>query len=130
MTIRLHLSHVKTKTQHQPKRDFMNNQIYEAPQSGSADEAESTPQKPGITLKFLLVLFTLLATSIAFLNNFMSMALLGGVQQSRTISYAIGGAIAPIIWGCIIVGLFQIGKRFRNSRSRCKIFMWCQVLFF
>lgn len=108
----------------------MNDQIYEAPKSETVDEATLVPPKPGIILIMLLVLFTLLTISITFLNSFLSMAAFSNIQPDGFIPYLIGGAITPLLIGCIIVGLFQIGKRFRNSRSRCKIFLWCQVLFF
>lgn len=108
----------------------MDNKIYETPKSEILDEADIVPQKPGITLKTLLVLFTLLSISITFLNSFVSMTLLSSLPQGSTISYSIGGAITPVWFACIFVGLFQLGKGFRNTRSRYKIFLWCQILFF
>ena len=94
--------------------------IYEAPKSDISKAEIKPPIKPGIVLKILLVLFTILSCGLSFIIQFIS----AGVFAS-----AVGGALAPILLGCVVIGLFQIGKRFRNTRSRYKIFLWCQVIF-
>ncbi len=40
----------------------------------------------------------------------------------------VGNIIGSQIPAAVIVLLFQIGKRFRNSKSRWKIYLWSQVL--
>lgn len=97
------------------------NTIYETPQSADLHRGGQRAQKPGAILITLTVLLTVLAFSASFLNQFLATGLVAG---------GVGGGLAPLLVGGIVVGLFQIGKRFRNSRSRCKIFLWCQVFFF
>ena len=94
--------------------------IYEAPKSDISKAEITPPIQPGIVLKILLVLFTILSCGLSFINQFIS----AGVFE-----IALGGALAPILLGFVVIGLFQIGKRFRNTRSRYKIFLWCQAMF-
>ncbi|WP_444946499.1 hypothetical protein ACJJIP_06830 [Microbulbifer sp. VTAC004] len=70
-----------------------------------------------------LVLFLLLSIALAF-----TAAFLGQFLRTGNIAAGIGGGLAPIIMGLIVVVFFQIGKPFRNSRSRCKILLWSQIV--
>lgn len=97
------------------------NNIYETPQSVDFHTDDEKTKKPGIILITLTVLFTALAFSGSFLNQFLATGL---------VASGVGGGLAPLLLGGTVVGIFQIGKRFRNSRSRFKIFLWCQIFFF
>lgn len=97
------------------------NNIYETPQSVDFHTDGEKIKKPGIILITLTVLFTVLAFSGSFLNQLLATGL---------VASGVGGGLAPLLLGGIVVGIFQIGKRFRNSRSRYKIFLWCQIFFF
>ena len=39
-------------------------------------------------------------------------------------------AMAPVVMALIVVGLFQLGRRFRNRRSRLKIYTWSLAVLF
>lgn len=73
----------------------------------------------------ILITFTVLFTVLAFFGSFLNQLLATGDVAS-----GVGGGLAPPLMGGLVVGIFQIGKRFRNTRSRCQIFLWCQVFFF
>ncbi len=49
-------------------------------------------------------------------------------KNSGGIPYLLGTLSAPIILCLIIVGLFSIGKQFRNSRSQTKIVLWTSLV--
>lgn len=100
---------------------YMEHNLYDSPESELNSDASVGPIKPGLILKILLILFTILSSGSGYLSSLL---------QDGNFSFAVGGAIAPIIFGGLVVGLFQIGKRFRNTRSQYKIFLWCQVFFF
>jgi len=97
------------------------NNLYETPGSNVLEDADVEPLKPGLVLKSVLILFTLMAAVISFAWQ---------LAVSGYLPAAIGGGMGPMIWGFLVVGLFQIGNRFRNTRSRYKIFLWAQVFFF
>jgi hypothetical protein len=97
------------------------NSAYETPQSVDLHTNDQQIKKPGIILITLTVLFTVLAFSGSFLNQLLATGL---------VASGVGGGLAPLLLGGTVVGIFQIGKRFRNSRSRYKIFLWCQIFFF
>ncbi|MBC6905240.1 hypothetical protein DWB84_07165 [Saccharophagus sp. K07] len=96
------------------------NNIYETPKSADFQVDDLKNKKPGIILIIFTVLFSVLAYSASFLNQLLATGL---------IASGAGGGLAPILLGGFVVGIFQIGKRFRNSRSRYKIFLWCQIIF-
>jgi hypothetical protein len=104
---------------HRNKELSMNN-IYETPKSADLQVDDLKNKKPGIILIIFTVLFSVLAYSASFLNQLLATGL---------IASGAGGGLAPILLGGFVVGIFQIGKRFRNSRSRYKIFLWCQIIF-
>lgn len=52
------------------------------------------------------------------------------IPDSQRIGYLVGSIFSPILLSAIVIGLFQIGKRFRNSKSRLIIYCCCMALFF
>jgi len=97
------------------------NDIYESPKSVVGESNPDGKTRPGLILKILLVVFTLLSSFVSFLSQ---------LFQSGMLANAIGGALGPLILGGLIVLIFQIGKGFRNRRSRYLIFTWCQAILF
>ncbi len=97
-------------------------EVYKTPESGlnsEVDVQEKPQEKPSILVRFMAIVFS---APIA-LAMFFKQSSVGGVAGG------IGGVIGSLIPALIIVMLFQIGKRFRNSRSRWKVFMWAQFVF-
>lgn len=97
------------------------NNIYSTPASPLASNDQQQPRNAGLFLKLSCIALTVLTMLVA---AFKALAL------ESQIGEIVGYALGPIIWGIIIVGLFQIGKRFRNQKSRYKIYLWCQIVFF
>ena len=91
-------------------------EIYNPPQA-SLGGGESN--KPGILAIVFAVLLSAPIVLIQVLNQFK----IGGIPG------AIGAAIGSLIPALFIVLVFQIGRRFRNPRSRWKIFAWSQLVF-
>ena len=106
--------------------------IYRAPDS-NVDEGEETPIKPGWVLKTIATTLTLVTSSLSFLLGLWRANAIGMNAGSDSfgylVGYLIGSTAAPALLSCLIIGLFQIGKRFRNSRSRLKILSWCMFVF-
>lgn len=92
----------------------MNEEIYKAPES-NIDTGVVT-QKASTSLK--IISFCLAAALMVF----------GAIQQfiasGGRIPESIGGAVGGVFWPLIVVALFQMGKGFRNQKSRYKVFMW------
>ncbi|WP_323813109.1 hypothetical protein [Cellvibrio sp. NN19] len=92
----------------------MSNDVYSAPSANLTTETSST--KASSLLKISCIVLAML------------LMLCGGFQQfvasGGRFPEAIGGAMGGIIWPLLVVALFQIGKGFRNQKSRYKIFMW------
>ena len=81
--------------------------IYESPTS---DISVDNPNvKPGWILNILAIFLVLMNFGISFIPAFL---------ESNNFSYLVGSGLGALILAGIIVGLFQIGKLFRNSRSR------------
>ena len=99
----------------------MSNDIYATPNSQPDYDNKTQSIKAGLLVKVFCVILTLLTMLIGFSKESL---------RSGEPGVAVGGALAAIIWGLIIVGLFQIGKSYRNQRSRYKIYLWCQIIFF
>lgn len=55
------------------------------------------------------------------------MAFMGNKIHSLEIAEIIGGVIGLIFFPMIVVLLFQIGKRFRNPRSRWSIYLYTSL---
>lgn len=97
----------------------MNKSPYTTLESDTSTAGDNQPVKAGTALTIFLWLTIALAFTASFLGQFL---------KTGNIAVGIGGGLAPIIMGIIIVALFQIGKPFRNSKSRCKILLWSQVV--
>ena len=93
-------------------------EIYKAPNSNISKEAETG--KPGWIL-------TSLAIILAILNVFMAYKI--GSSKMMFGSQLFGYTFGPLFFAFLIISLFQIGKRFRNNRSRVKIFFWTSLIF-
>lgn len=94
--------------------------IYEPPKSTVLRIEDEISREPSLLLIILVVMFTLLASALAFLRQ---------LVVSGMLTNGVGGALAPPLVGFCVVGFFQIGKRFRNKRSRYRIFLWSQIYF-
>lgn len=46
-----------------------------------------------------------------------------------TVASGVGGAVAPLLLGGIILGVFKIWKRFRNQKASYMVFLIFQFLF-
>lgn len=93
--------------------------IYETP-NANLTEPEKEPE-----LGWFLQTVTIILIAA---NTFVSFRL-SLIRNPGEVAYAWGGSLVPFIFAAIIVGLFQIGKKFRNVRSRIKIFAWSLVFF-
>lgn len=92
----------------------MNNDVYSTPNANVVTDTIST--KASTLLKSTCVVLAVLLMLLSGMQQFFASG--GRIPES------IGGAVGGIIWPLIVVGLFQIGKGFRNEKSRYKIFMW------
>ncbi len=90
--------------------------VYEAPASNIETEQSN---KPSAIVILFAIIFSAILAGIMFIKQSAAMGVVGGL----------GGMVGSLIPAAIIVGLFQISKRLRNSRSRWKIFMWTQFVF-
>lgn len=63
------------------------------------------------------------------INMFLKQSTVYGVMLSDTVA-GIGDLIGSIILPLLVVLVFQVGDRFRNTDSRLKVFIYAQVLFF
>jgi hypothetical protein len=80
---------------------------------------ETVKKNPGWFLIGIGFLITLVTPSFAFLQ---------GLFYSGNIAYSVGQAIMPLIFSGAVVLCFQIGKSFRNNKSRLKIYFWTMVV--
>lgn len=85
--------------------------IYETPTSEILADNENT--KAGWFLITSVVVLTLLNFGLSFIL---------ALFESNNIAYSIGSGFGALIVASIVVALFQIGKGFRNSKSRYTIF--------
>jgi len=92
-----------------------NENIYSTPEATLDTEDKS---KSSVLVLIMAVVFSVPIALIMFAKQ----SNVGGIAGG------IGGVVGSFIPALIVVLLFQIGKRFRNSRSRWKIFMWTQLV--
>jgi|GEM_PF-2955706 hypothetical protein len=95
------------------------NSIYKAP-SSNVDAVEIEKPRASLLLKSITIVLALIG------------ALLCGsfyLLKSHSFASSVGGAIGGAwFWPLVIVGLFQIGRSYRNQRSRYKIFAWSELV--
>jgi hypothetical protein len=83
---------------------------------------ETFHPKPSMLLRVSTIVVPLLTFCVQ--NWFLiTVALLGADIHPVQIAQVAGSLIGVILFPAIVVGLFQIGKRFRNPRSRYRIFL-------
>ncbi len=82
--------------------------------NNSAEQLPSPIKVTKVTI-FVAIVLTILHVPI-------STALVGGRQL--ILGELIGNAIGPIVFGLLVALLFQIFGKYRNSRSRWKIYSW------
>ena len=83
---------------------------------------ESFHPKPSMLLRVSAIVVPLLTFCVQ--NWFViTVALLGADIHPVQIAQVVGSLFGVILFPAIVVGLFQIGKRFRNPRSRYRIFL-------
>ena len=83
---------------------------------------ESFHPKPSMLLRVSAIVVPLLTFCVQ--NWFViTVALLGADIHPVQIAQVAGSLFGVILFPAIVVGLFQIGKRFRNTRSRYRIFL-------
>jgi hypothetical protein len=83
---------------------------------------ESFHPKPSMVLRISAIVVPLLTFCVQ--NWFViTVGLLGADIHPVQIAQVAGSLIGVILFPAIVVGLFQIGKRFRNPRSRYRIFL-------
>ena len=83
---------------------------------------ENFHPKPSMLLRVSAIVVPLLTFCVQ--NWFViTVALLGADIHPVQIAQVVGSLFGVILFPAIVVGLFQIGKRFRNPRSRYRIFL-------
>lgn len=96
------------------------NELFTTPDhSGLSAGAETEPVKRG----WLLVSSSILLSVLNFV-----LALAVGTQKYAEAAEIYGYALSPMLFAALIVGLFQFGKRYRNPRSRIKIYCWTSLI--
>jgi len=92
------------------------NEIYRSPDPNLEEDIEP---KSSLAVRILAITSSILLGIIALFRQ----------GASANSAYALGGVIGSLAPAAIIVLLFQMGPRFRNARSRWRIFMWSQFVF-
>jgi uncharacterized protein YacL len=79
--------------------------------------------KPSVVLRISAIVVPLITFCVQ--NWFViTVTMLGSDIHPVQIAQVVGSLIGVILFPAIVVGLFQIGKRFRNPRSRYRIFLF------
>lgn len=100
----------------------MTNEIYETPTANLKLPSEEKATSASLLLKTFTFVFTIPNMAAGYFQQY--------TASSGNHAQAIGGVFGTLMFAGIIVLLFQMGSRFRNQRSRYKIFMWCQIVLF
>jgi hypothetical protein len=79
--------------------------------------------KPSMFLRISVIIVPLM-TFCAQNWSLILVALLGAAIHPVQITQMVGSLIGVFLFPLLVVGLFQIGKRFRNPRSRYRIFLF------
>jgi len=77
------------------------------------------PRKVTIPIVIIAIVLTLLGVAPGYL-----MGVSKGIGQGGRIGELIGQSIGVVVMAFLVVAIFQIFKRFRNQRSRWKIYCW------
>jgi len=91
---------------------------YKTPQATVTNSV--APRKAG----WLLILF---AINLTLADLFLSYTV--GLLKFMMGAQLLGFALGPVIFGGLITLLFMLGKRFRNTRSKLKIYNWSMFFF-
>lgn len=82
--------------------------------------------KPSMVLRISAIVVPLMTFCVQ--NWFViTVALLGSGIHAAQIAQVMGSFIGVILFPAVVVGLFQIGKCFRNPRSRYRIFLFAAL---
>ena len=76
--------------------------------------------KPQKTTKLTIAI----AIILTLLNMLIAPAVMGARFDPQRWGEFLGTLLGPILFGLFVVAVFQIGLRFRNQRSRWKIYCW------
>ena len=71
--------------------------------------------KAGFFLICVCILITLITLSFTFFQAFL---------LTKNIAYSVGQTMGPLLLAAVVVLCFQIGKSFRNNKSRFKVYFW------
>lgn len=93
-------------------------EIYNPPKAKLDSDETPNANKSSALIIFFSIILTIFLMAPQILIQYGNAGLPGGI----------GGAIGSLMPALFVVLLFQIGKRFRNSKSRWKIFMWSQFV--
>ncbi len=88
---------------------------YAPPQSAAAN----TPRRAGPLLISIAMIMTVLGVMLGYAQG-----VIAGIGEGGRIGELIGQSIGVIILALLVVAIFQLFKRFRNQRSRWKIYSW------
>jgi hypothetical protein len=68
--------------------------------------------------------------AITLLNIIIAPAVMGSGFDSQRWGEFVGTLIGPVVFGLLVVVSFQLFKKFRNHRSRWKIYCWTVAVLF
>ena len=83
----------------------------------TAKESNGKTQRANILVISMSAVFT-------FLNIIIAPAVMGIKFNGERWGEFVGTLIGPMVFGLLVVVFFQIFKKFRNHRSRWKIYCW------
>lgn len=91
-------------------------------------EDRKKQQSAGVLSIILALVLTLVNSFLALSNALLRNRVEGG--RDLIAGEMIGSIIAPILVGLVVVALFQFAQKYRNSRSRWKIYCWTLLVLF
>lgn len=92
------------------------------------DNGEDGSPKLGWVIILFAIILMMLSLLLALVLGVLNGQISGQVLNERRIGQIVGATFAPIIVSFLIVAFFQIFKKFRNRRSRWKIYCWSLVV--
>jgi len=90
-------------------------------ENSTPDLADGKPKKASKLTVAIAVIFSVL-------NILIAPAVVGARFNPQRWGEFLGTLIGPIILGLLVVAIFQLAKRFRNNRSRWKIYTWTMAI--